>query len=81
MNVNHTVSKIKDQDGFSIIKANEKVEYVSWMKFECSWILLLYKILSDCHFVDEINDLLNAFRWKKKVLEKISSFAISSHFW
>ena len=27
--------------------------------------LLLYKILSDCHYVDEINDLLNAFRWKK----------------
>ena len=30
---------------------------------------VLYKILSDCHYVDEINDLLNAFRWQKKFLE------------
>ena len=34
-------------------------------KQKFSW---LYKILSDCHYVDEINDLLNAFRWKKKKL-------------
>ena len=31
-----------------------------------SSFLLFYNILSDCHYSDEINYLLNAFRWKKK---------------
>ena len=46
-------------------KTSEKVCKLNYKWLQKSY-LLFYNILSDCHYVDEINYLLNAYRWQKK---------------
>ena len=59
-------AKKKKDDGIYGIDGSLKYVVDKKVPHENNLWTLLYKILSDCHYADEINDLLNAFRWKKK---------------
>ena len=43
-----------------------KIFFSNWIKNILDGMKNSSRNLSDCHYVDEINYLLNAFRWQKK---------------